>query len=89
MSRSTASMSFDGPDLVCYVLDMSLKKISDEKAGKPVARITKYQGLAEPRKLGMLKGQIKVHGDLKDPMPADVGAAFGIASQQLDAPEAS
>ena len=49
------------------------------KAGKPIARITKYQGLAEPRKLGMLKGQIKVHGDLKDPLPADIAASFGIA----------
>ncbi len=49
------------------------------KAGKPVARLTKYQGLAEPRKLGILKGQIKVHGDLKDPLPADIAAAFGIS----------
>ncbi len=49
------------------------------KAGKPIARITKYQGLAEPRKLGMLKGRIKVHGDLKDPLPADIAAAFGIS----------
>jgi hypothetical protein len=57
---------------------MSLKNISDEKAGKPVARLTKYQGLAAPRKLGTLEGQIQVHGDLKDPMPADISAAFGL-----------
>ncbi len=48
------------------------------KAGKPIARLTKYQGLAAPRKLGMLKGQIKVHGDLKDPLPVDIAAAFGL-----------
>ncbi len=55
------------------------------QSGKPIARITKYQGRAEPRKLGMLKGQIQVHGDLKDPLPVDIAAAFGIADRPLDA----
>ena len=58
------------------------------KAGKPVSPITRYQGPSEPRKLGMFKGQIKVYGDLKDPLPADIATAFGIAPRQLDAAEA-
>lgn len=49
------------------------------KAGKPIARLTKYQGLASHRKLGMPRSQIQVYGDLKDPMPAAIVTAFGLS----------
>jgi len=41
--------------------------------------MAKYQGLAEPQKLGMLQGQIRVYGDLKDPLPVEIAASFGIS----------
>lgn len=48
------------------------------KAGKPVAKITKYEGLTEPRRLGALAGKIKIRGKLKDPLPAEIAEAFGL-----------
>jgi prevent-host-death family protein len=52
------------------------------KAGKPVARLTKYEGLAAPRQLGELRGKIKIHGDFKDPLPDDIAEAFGALTQK-------
>lgn len=48
------------------------------KAGKPVAKITRYDGLAKPRQLGALAGKIKINGKLKDPLPDDIAEAFGL-----------
>ncbi len=51
------------------------------KAGKPVARLTGYQGGATPRRFGALADQIAIHGDFEDELPADIAKSFGIFGQ--------
>jgi len=46
------------------------------KAGKAVVRLTLYEGPAEPRKPGALKGRIRIAPDF-DTLPADMEHAFG------------
>jgi prevent-host-death family protein len=46
------------------------------KAGKPMARLTPIAGVQRPKKLGLLKGKIKVPDDFNAPLPDDVIASF-------------
>jgi prevent-host-death family protein len=46
------------------------------KAGKPVAKLVAYRGLAQPRKPGSLKGKIRIAADF-DVLPDDIADAFG------------
>lgn len=48
------------------------------KAGKPVARLVRYERSEEPRQPGALRGQIKIADDF-DELPADLARAFGAA----------
>lgn len=47
------------------------------KAGKPVAKIIPYQPAQKKRRLGFLKGQIKIADDF-DTWPDDIAKALGI-----------
>ncbi len=47
------------------------------KAGKPVARLTKFEVKEIPRKPGALKGKIKIEDDF-DELPPDIARAFGM-----------
>ena len=47
------------------------------KAGKPVARIVPYHGVAKPRIPGSLEGKIKIAADF-NVLPSDIAAAFGV-----------
>ena len=47
------------------------------KAGKPVAKLVRYEGNAEPRQPGALKGKIKIAKDF-DELPDDIAEAFGM-----------
>jgi len=47
------------------------------KAGKPVAKLVKYQRNEERRQPGALKGQIKIADDF-DELPDDTATAFGM-----------
>lgn len=47
------------------------------KAGKPVARLVRYQGARAPRQPGALKGQIRIAEDF-DELPPDLAEAFGV-----------
>jgi prevent-host-death family protein len=47
------------------------------KAGKPVAKLVKYQRSEEHRRPGALKGQIKIADDF-DKLPEDIAEAFGM-----------
>lgn len=63
-----------------------LSKIVDEvaagaeviiaKAGKPMARLSPLEIVPQPKKLGLLKGQIKVPDDFNAPLDAEVLADF-------------
>ena len=44
--------------------------------GKPVAKLVAAQGPAAPRKLGALRGKIRVAADFDAPLPEDVLALF-------------
>ncbi len=46
------------------------------KAGKPLARIVKYEPLKEPCKIGMLKGRISITDDVFEG-DEDIAAMFG------------
>ena len=46
------------------------------KAGKPVARLTPINASIRAKKLGQLKGQIRVPDDFNAPLPDDVLAQF-------------
>ena len=45
------------------------------KAGKPVARLVRYSVKEKPRRLGLMKGQIRIAPDF-DELPPDLAAAF-------------
>ena len=47
------------------------------KAGKPVARLVPYHGPAEPRKPGVMKGEIWISPDFGS-LPDDMADAFGM-----------
>jgi prevent-host-death family protein len=47
------------------------------KAGKPVAKLVRYERHEESRQPGALKGKIKIADDF-DELPDDVASAFGI-----------
>jgi len=46
------------------------------KAGKPMARLTPLAGVRRKKKLGLLKGRIKVPDDFNANLPEDVIANF-------------
>ena len=46
------------------------------KAGRPVARLVRYQGAKAPRRPGALKGLIQIADDF-DQLPPDFAEAFG------------
>jgi prevent-host-death family protein len=46
------------------------------KAGRPVARLLPFEPRREPRKPGLLKGQIWISEDFEDPLPEEIMAAF-------------
>lgn len=46
------------------------------KAGKPVARLVPLARIGQIRKLGALKGRLKIPDDFDAPLPAKVLAAF-------------
>lgn len=47
------------------------------KAGKPVAKLIKYEPRETTRQPGALKGKIKIAADF-DTLPADIAEAFGM-----------
>jgi prevent-host-death family protein len=47
------------------------------KAGKPVAKLVRYERSEKPRRPGALKGKIKIADDF-DKLPEDIAEAFGI-----------
>ena len=47
------------------------------KAGKPVAKLVRYERSMNRRQPGALKGQIKIAEDF-DRLPPDIAAAFGM-----------
>ena len=51
------------------------------KAGKPVARIVPYGGIAKPRKPGAMAGEIWIAPDF-DSLPADMEEAFGMRERR-------
>jgi prevent-host-death family protein len=46
------------------------------KAGRPLARLMPLATPRGPRKLGLLRGQIRIGPDFDEPLPADQQAAF-------------
>ncbi len=46
------------------------------KAGKPMARLSPLAGVPRRKRLGLLKGKIKVPDDFNAPLPDDVIADF-------------
>ena len=50
------------------------------RAGKPVARLIAYVEAEQVRSGGQWKGLVRVGDDFDDPLPGDVGSAFGVSS---------
>jgi len=46
------------------------------RAGKPVARLTAWRGIAAPRTPGALRGKIVIHDDFDAPLPDALATAF-------------
>ena len=46
------------------------------RAGKPVARIVPISPTRRPKRLGLLKGQIRIPEDFNAPLPPDVPDRF-------------
>jgi prevent-host-death family protein len=51
-------------------------EVTIAKAGNPIARLTPLTGIRRPKKLGLLKGKIKVPDDFNAPLSEDVVANF-------------
>jgi prevent-host-death family protein len=47
------------------------------KAGKPVAKLVRYERSEKPRQPGALRGKIKISDDF-DKLPEDIAKAFGM-----------
>ena len=47
------------------------------KAGRPVAKLVKYEAEEKPRSTGALRGKIKISDDF-DELPDDIAEAFGM-----------
>lgn len=47
------------------------------KAGKPVAKLVRFEGAAGPRVPGALQGKIRIAADFDD-LPEDLKVAFGV-----------
>ena len=56
---------------------MSGEEVIIGKAGKPVARLTRYEIKKVQRQPGALKGKIKIEEDF-DELPSDIAKAFGM-----------
>ena len=56
---------------------MSGQEVIIGKAGKPVAKLVRYELSEEPRQPGALKGKIKISDDF-DELPEDIAEAFGM-----------
>ncbi|HEX5419491.1 MAG TPA: type II toxin-antitoxin system prevent-host-death family antitoxin [Gammaproteobacteria bacterium] len=52
------------------------KEIIIAKAGKPMARLAPINATVKKKKLGLLKGKIKIIGDFNAPLPDEVLAIF-------------
>ncbi len=50
------------------------------KAGKPVARLVRYENNRQQRQPGALKGKIKIAEDF-DELPDDIAKAFGMGKE--------
>ena len=59
---------------------ISGKEVIIGKAGKPVAKIVRYNQNEEPRIPGAMQGKIHIAEDF-DELPADIGAAFGMVDK--------
>lgn len=47
-----------------------------QRAGKPVARLTAYEEVRNPRQPGGWEGKIWIADDFDDPLPEEIMAAF-------------
>jgi len=47
------------------------------KGGRPLARLVPLDARSTPRQLGRLAGQVIVGSAFDDPLPAEIGDAFG------------
>jgi len=56
---------------------MSGQDVIIGKAGKPVAKLVRYERSDKQRYPGALRGKIKISDDF-DELPADIAEAFGI-----------
>lgn len=56
---------------------MAGQEIIIGKAGKPVAKLVRYERSEKPRRPGALRGKIKI-GDNFDELPRDIAKAFGM-----------
>jgi prevent-host-death family protein len=59
---------------------MAGEEIIIGKAGKPVARLVKYENNRPSRRPGALRGKIKIADDF-DVLPDDVAKAFGMVGE--------
>ncbi len=50
------------------------------KAGKPVAKLVRYERSEKPRQPGALRGKIKISEDF-DELPIDIAKAFGMVDK--------
>ena len=56
---------------------MSGQEVIIGKAGKPVAKLVRYERSDKPRHPGALRGKIKISDDF-DELPEDIAKAFGM-----------
>ncbi len=73
-------------DVSVYAAKSNLSKLLDRavageeivitRHGRPVAKLVAADALRKPRKLGLLKGRVRISPDFDAPLPADLLDAF-------------
>ncbi|MGM0561927.1 MAG: type II toxin-antitoxin system Phd/YefM family antitoxin [Pseudomonadota bacterium] len=56
------------------------EEIIISRAGKPVARLLRYETPKVKREAGVFRGKLRIGPDFDAPLPADIAEAFGCES---------
>ena len=77
MEKAWLSNLLDVGDLVRQVDDPLTALFVIGKAGRPIAKLVRFERPVEPREPGALRGQITISDDFED-LPEDYATAFGM-----------
>ncbi|MBI5506529.1 MAG: type II toxin-antitoxin system Phd/YefM family antitoxin [Deltaproteobacteria bacterium] len=78
MEKVATVSIYEAKTRLSHLVDQALRgeQVVITRHGRPVARLVPAQQARKPRRLGALKGKIRVAADFDAPLPNDVLALF-------------